>query len=469
MQKFHLLFAFIVMTMSQSIGQNADSPNGIGLYARGVNTGLLRSDGLTTTNTILAADIAYSRNILPFLNVAVPLGANIALKGDEKLLGFHGDILLQGGLFDRFRIAAPYIYAGPTFALNKNFIEDKFNDFEIAGRFGVGANFGVSENFYINLHAGYLNDFKDGNKGSVEAGLGFIYTFGGGGALSKSSLNSRKLRKSDRDGDGIPDIRDECPTVPGVAAFNGCPDTDNDGIADYEDKCPNEAGTLKAGGCPDRDGDGVADKDDKCPDIAGDPSYGGCPFFDKDKDGIPDDLDKCPDVAGLARYNGCPDTDADGVPDYMDDCPNEVGSIEANGCPDTDGDGVPDKIDKCPTRIGPASNQGCPTANQTDLDLLTSASRTLILGDKVTEVPAGANAALNKIVTLLKKNKKYTLVVYGYEDELTPDPDGSTIAAARAQAVKSYLVGKGIDAERIETVTRAKPRILNRKVSFDLK
>ena len=36
----------------------------------------------------------------------------------------------------------------------------------------------------------------------------------------------------DTDGDGIVDKKDECPTVPGLTAFNGCPDRDGDGIVD---------------------------------------------------------------------------------------------------------------------------------------------------------------------------------------------------------------------------------------------
>ena len=101
----------------------------------------------------------------------------------------------------------------------------------------------------------------------------------------------------DRDGDGIPDGEDHCPTTPGIRASrpgqNGCPlDTDDDGIPDLEDACPlvkgprtNDPGTN---GCPprvdhggDRDEDGVPDVEDACPDVPGprhpDPRRNGCP------------------------------------------------------------------------------------------------------------------------------------------------------------------------------------------------
>ncbi|MES1249061.1 MAG: OmpA family protein, partial [Chitinophaga rupis] len=56
----------------------------------------------------------------------------------------------------------------------------------------------------------------------------------------------------DTDGDGIPDPEDKCPTVAGVAKYQGCPvpDTDGDGVNDEEDLCPNQPGPASSRGCP---------------------------------------------------------------------------------------------------------------------------------------------------------------------------------------------------------------------------
>ena len=70
----------------------------------------------------------------------------------------------------------------------------------------------------------------------------------------------------DRDGDGVPDYKDDCPDTPGLASLNGCPDKDGDGIADHLDECPDVPGLKKFNGCPDTDGDGVPDPKDECPD-----------------------------------------------------------------------------------------------------------------------------------------------------------------------------------------------------------
>jgi outer membrane protein OmpA-like peptidoglycan-associated protein len=86
----------------------------------------------------------------------------------------------------------------------------------------------------------------------------------------------------DGDGDGVPDVDDLCPDVPGPAERRGCPvftDRDRDGVSDDIDRCPELPGPKENFGCPwpDRDGDRVADKDDRCPDEPGSPESQGCP------------------------------------------------------------------------------------------------------------------------------------------------------------------------------------------------
>ena len=49
---------------------------------------------------------------------------------------------------------------------------------------------------------------------------------------------------------GILNKQDDCPEIPGLEEFNGCPDTDGDGIQDSEDKCPDSPGLPENNGCP---------------------------------------------------------------------------------------------------------------------------------------------------------------------------------------------------------------------------
>ena len=82
------------------------------------------------------------------------------------------------------------------------------------------------------------------------------------------------IKKTDRDGDGIPDVDDKCPDIPGLPEYQGCPppkpsDRDGDGILDDVDKCPDDP----------EDKDGFQDED-------------GCPDNDNEQDGFPDIEDK---------------------------------------------------------------------------------------------------------------------------------------------------------------------------------
>jgi len=67
-------------------------------------------------------------------------------------------------------------------------------------------------------------------------------------------INKAKANIADRDGDGTPDSRDNCPSQAGPASNQGCPppppDRDRDGTPDSRDNCPSQAGPASNQGCP---------------------------------------------------------------------------------------------------------------------------------------------------------------------------------------------------------------------------
>ncbi|MFZ2784038.1 MAG: OmpA family protein [Sediminibacterium sp.] len=229
--------------------------------------------------------------------------------------------------------------------------------------------------------------------------------------------------EKDTDGDGILDKDDKCPTVPGVAKYQGCP-------------------------VPDTDGDGINDENDKCPTVKGIAKYQGCPIPDTDKDGINDEEDKCPTVPGLARYQGCP-------------------------IPDTDGDGVNDEEDKCPTVKGPASNNGCPEL-QTQYKFDYKQVQFVTGSATLTKV---SKKELDKVVRALNDYPTLKLYVDGHTDNTGSDKINKPLSLKRANAVKNYLISKKVDGARlitdgfgsakpIDTNKTAKGRQQNRRVEF---
>jgi hypothetical protein len=120
------------------------------------------------------------------------------------------------------------------------------------------------------------------------------------------------LHGADRDQDGIPDDIDACPSAAGEPNA----DPERDGCPEGAEPVAPAAPGDKPPAAPtpdDRDGDGIPDRVDACPTLAGTPSkeptIHGCPP-DRDGDGVPDDDDACPYEPGPAdadpRRPGCP-------------------------------------------------------------------------------------------------------------------------------------------------------------------
>lgn len=264
----------------------------------------------------------------------------------------------------------------------------------------------------------------------------------------------------DTDKDGVPDYLDHCPTLPGTAGMNGCQDKDNDGVNDFDDLCPEVPGLARFEGCPDSDGDGVEDSKDKCPNTAGSDLFQGCP--DSDGDGIEDSRDRCPNTKKGIKvdFKGCPnDTDGDGVADSEDKCPNtRMGTkVDAAGCAvDSDGDGVLDVADKCPSIAGDASNNGCPVIKKDTPKRMLFASRKINFDSKNALVKTTTYPMLDEVVNILKEYPDYNLKIGGHTDALEKNP--LTLSQSRIDAVKSYLLSKGVSESRLVTAVYAKTR-----------
>lgn len=201
----------------------------------------------------------------------------------------------------------------------------------------------------------------------------------------------------------------------------------------------------------DTDGDGIVDSKDKCPTVKGLAKYNGCPIPDSDKDGINDEEDACPTVAGTAKYKGCPipDTDKDGVNDEEDKCPNVFGYARYQGCPipDTDGDGVNDEEDKCPHTKGTKANNGCPELTQFNFD-----TKNIQFVTGTATLTSKGSAEVKKLVTILKAHPEILKIkIDGYTDNTGKSESNLKLSERRVDAVKAYLAKNGIDVTRVIT------------------
>ena len=248
--------------------------------------------------------------------------------------------------------------------------------------------------------------------------VGLTLGFPGKPKMMEAEPEATMAPAVDTDGDGTPDLNDQCPLVAGLAKYNGCP-------------------------VPDTDGDGINDEMDKCPTLIGTAKYNGCPVPDTDGDGFNDDVDKCPTVAGTLRYDGCPvpDTDGDGVKDDVDLCPSQRGTAKYNGCPtpDSDGDGVNDDMDKCPHYPGAAENGGCPDQNI----YFANAEPTLTADDK---------ARLDKALEVINDNPTTSFVIEGHTSIVGSAEYNKKLSQKRADNVMAYFASKGVAANRMTAI-----------------
>jgi outer membrane protein OmpA-like peptidoglycan-associated protein len=297
-------------------------------------------------------------------------------------------------------------------------------------------------------------------------------------------------KPKDSDHDGVPDKVDKCPNVPGLAAYDGCPDPDRDkdGVCDPWVAEKNMQSTFAT----------VCKGIDKCPDQAGPAVNQGCPDTDRDHDGVVDRLDKCPDDSGSVDYQGCPDPDRDhdGVCDPwvsqkhqeakyasvckgIDKCPDKAGPAENEGCPDTDrdGDGVVDRLDKCPDNPGPAENNGCPVTKE-----ITAKNPLILRGVNFETAKAILRSesfmVLDQVVQSLHEWPAVKLEVQGHTDIIGTAAYNQDLSQRRAEAVRDYLVSRGVAADRLTAVgygfdkpiatnKTAAGRARNRRVELD--
>ncbi|MDP5044241.1 MAG: OmpA family protein [Leeuwenhoekiella sp.] len=309
---------------------------------------------------------------------------------------FRDALFGEGGWFD------PYLGVGGGYV----FVGDLSSHGTANGT--VGLKIWLGESISLDLSTTYKHAFEDNYTKHMQHTAGIGFAFGG----------------TDTDGDGIFDKNDECPDVPGLPEFNGCPDTDGDGIKDSEDSCPEVAGLPEFNGCPDTDGDGIADPDDKCP-----------------------------NVAGLPALNGCPDADGDGVTDAEDKCPNEAGPAANDGCPyqDKDNDGVLDKDDECPTVPGTVANNGCPEVTVEVLEEINVQVRTVLFDLNKATIRKESLETLNTVAGTMMEYPNTRFLIEGHTDSQGSDAYNLKLSDERAASVKNYLIEKGLPASRLSS------------------
>ena len=289
----------------------------------------------------------------------------------------------------------------------------------------------------------------------------------------------------DKDGDKVIDSEDDCPDVAGLVEFKGCPDKDGDKIIDKNDECPDVIGLAEFKGCPDKDGDKIRDKDDDCPDVSGLEKFKGCP--DSDNDGIKDSEDKCPTKVGPLSNQGCPESVL-----YMLDEDGKVIGFTTKGkdgyyhfdkVPEDgkfkfrlEGDGN-ETVDNIQVMIAGQVNKATRTKDgffkfekivpdevklkemnevQVPIKLLKEEQAILKKAFDNLEFNNGKDiirfesyASLDDLGKLMVKKPTWRIKLSGHTDNAGNPKANLLLSQKRAQAVKNFLIDRGIKDDRI--------------------
>jgi outer membrane protein OmpA-like peptidoglycan-associated protein len=311
----------------------------------------------------------------------------------------------------------PFATAGIGYWAVRNDVSG--NDADPAFHYGAGAKVNVTHDLAVRVD---VRDSITNQRGTgdyphnIEALAGANLVFG------RTPEGSR-----DSDRDNVVDDRDQCPFEAGTLP-NGCPlrDSDSDGIMDPSDQCVMEVGIAPTG-CPvrDADQDGVVDGDDQCIREKGE-SPTGCP--DGDQDGFLDRADRCPAIAGAAPDGCVQDTDGDGFLGADDHCPNEA-EIK-NGFEDSDG---------CPDEL--------PQAVENFMGVIAG----IEFDTGKAEIRPSSAIALEKALNVLTEYPSLRVEITGHTDNTGAREKNLDLSQQRADSVKEYLIGRGIQPSRIQS------------------
>ncbi len=86
-------------------------------------------------------------------------------------------------------------------------------------------------------------------------------------------------------------------------------------------------------------------------------------------------------------------------------------------------------------------------------DFLLNVGDRVFFNDNSAELSPTATAALDKQAVWLARYTSYTVNVEGHSDEKGNPAKNKKLSVQRAEAVKKYLVSKGVDASRIRVVS----------------
>ena len=324
---------------------------------------------------------------------------------------------------------------------------------------GVGLNLNVDRVAALEFNTGYNFSFTDGLDAVTTGRSDGFWTI-------EVGISIGAQRDEDPDQDGL-NTKEE--TTLGTDPEN--PDTDGDGLPDGDEVLKYRTDPLRA----DTDGDGLSDGEEVL-------KYHTDPLkADTDGDGLNDGLE-------VVRYRTDPlkaDTDGDGLSDGLEVLKYDSEPLLV----DTDGDGLSDGDEVLRFKTNPVNidsdggtiPDGIEVKRETnpldpgdDLPGLEEEGFTMELDKPIVlegvdfepnsaTLTSGSAGVLGKAFRTLEQNPGIEVEIRGHTDNTGTPSANLKLSASRAEAVKAYLVQRGIVSSRItcKAFASIRPRASN--------
>lgn len=123
---------------------------------------------------------------------------------------------------------------------------------------------------------------------------------------------------------------------------------------------------------------------------------------------------------------------------------------------DRDNDGIPDATDLCPDTPGVAELDGCPKVTDSEIDKfqksISGYAKRIKFEFADTKFTKESYAALDSIVSILKKNRQIKISIKGHTDNTGSETFNMTLSRERADEVRKYMSEKGVGYSRIHSL-----------------
>lgn len=169
---------------------------------------------------------------------------------------------------------------------------------------------------------------------------------------------------------------------------------------------------------------------------------------DDDRDSVPDSEDWCPETAPDTPVgsNGCADWEVPVKCKARAAAPEPSATPAAPTAPtaDTDGDGVADPADQC---SGTPAGMAVDATGCVDIGKVVLKGVSFELGSAT--LRPEASETLRTVATAMKASPKVAVEIGGHTDSIGPADKNQRLSQRRAEAVRRFLAGEGVDAARL--------------------